>query len=171
MKTTAFFSFVAGMLLFASCGGNAKQNSDSAAVAPVDEAAFAATQPMESGLYDASYYDIQGTNARKGHFDGRVFVSLSPEQSAFYVFENGNRAKIDYKVVLKKPFEKGDSGVYSTVDVKDLPVTLVPDSIGYVLNFEKPNVKVAISIDKNPRSTWSPLETLEKMNEQIKKKK
>lgn len=167
MKTTSLFSFFAALLLFVSCGGS----KEKAAATPVDDDAFYATQPLKSGLYDATSYDIQGTNARKGKFDGRVFFTLSPEQSAIYVYENGNRTKIDYKIVLEKPFEKGDSGVYKAVDMKGLPVTLVPDSADYILNFEKPGVKVAIGVDKKPRNTWTALETLERMNEQIQKSK
>lgn len=167
MKTTKFFLFLAAMFIFVACGGN----KEKAAPAPVDDDAFYATQPVHSGLYDAFSYDIQGTNARKGKFDGRVFFTLSPEQSAIYVYENGNRTKIDYKVVLEKPFVEGDSGIYRSVDVKGLPVTIVPDSANLVLNFEKPGVKVAIGFDKKPRNTFNALEALEKMNEQIQKNK
>lgn len=167
MKTTSIFSLFAALLLFVSCGGSKEQ----AAATPVDDDAFYATQPLHSGLYDATSYDIEGTNARKGKFDGRVFFSLSPELSAIYVYENGNRTKIDYKVVLEKPFEKGDSGIYRSVDVKGLPVIITPDSADYVLNFEKPGVKVSIEFQKTPRNTWSALETTERMNEQIQKNK
>ena len=131
MKTTSIFSLFAALLLFVSCGGS----KEKAAATPVDDDAFYATQPLHSGLYDATSYDIEGTNARKGKFDGRVFFSLSPELSAIYVYENGNRTKIDYKVVLEKPFEKGDSGIYRSVDVMGLPVILAPDSTDYVLKF------------------------------------
>lgn len=168
MKATKIFGFLAVMLLFAACGGGNKEKASSA---PVDDDAFYATQPVHSGLYDATSYDIEGTNARKGKFDGRVFFTLSPEASAIYVYENGNRTKIDYKVVLQKPFEKGDSSIYRTVDVKGNAVTVTPDSVGMMLRFEKPGVKVAIGFDKNPRNTWNALETLEKMNEQIQKNK
>ena len=167
MKTASIFSLFAALLLFVSCGGS----KEKAAQAPADDDAFYATQPVHSGLYDATSYDIVGTNARKGKFDGRVFFSLSPDLSAIYVYENGNRTKIDYKVVLEKPFEKGDSGIYRSADVKGLPVVMTPDSAGYVLSFEKPGVKVAIGVQKNPRNTWSALETTERMNEQIQKNK
>ncbi len=167
MKTTSIFSLFAALLLFVSCGGS----KEKAAATPVDDDAFYANQPLHSGLYDATSYDIEGTNARKGKFDGRVFFSLSPELSAIYVYENGNRTKIDYKVVLEKPFEKGDSGIYRSVDVKGLPVIIAPDSTDYVLKFEKPSVKVAIGFKKTPRNTWSALETTERMNEQIQKNK
>ena len=170
MKTTSIFGLFAALLMFVSCGGS----KEKAAAAPVDDDAFYATQPVHSGLYDATSYDIQGANARKGKFDGRIFISLSADTtsaSAIYVYENGNRTKIDYKVVLKRPFEKGDSGIYRTVDVKGLPVVIAPDSTDLVLKFEKNNANVAIGFNKNPRNTWSALETLERMNEQIQKSK
>ncbi|MFG6427395.1 hypothetical protein [Lepagella muris] len=169
MKKTSVFSFFAALLLFVSCGGTTKDSNADSAV--VNEEAFSASQPVESGIYDATRYDIQGPNARKGKFDGRVIFTISPEQSAFYVYENGNRTKIDYKVILGKPFEQGDSGIYRSVDVKGLPVTIVPDSADYVLNFEKGETKVAIGFDKKPRNTYSAVEAIERMNEQIQKKK
>lgn len=168
MKATKFFSIFAAMILFVACGGASKEKAEAT---PVDDEAFYATQPLHSGLYDATSYDIEGTNARKGKFDGRVFFSLSPKQSAIYVYENGNRTKIDYKLVLDKPFEKGDSGIYRSVDVKGLPVILAPDSTDYLLTFEKPGVKVTIGVDKKPRNTWNALETTEKMTEQMQKNK
>lgn len=130
---------------------------------------FAENQPLESGQYRAVNYDITGANPRKGRFDGRVMFSLSPEQSGIYVYENGNRAKIDYKLVLKTPFEKGDSGVYKATDVNDLPVVVAPDSIGYQLSFEKNKNVVRIGIDSVPMHTGSPLEMMERISAQIKK--
>lgn len=171
MKATSIFSLFAAMLLFVSCGGGSKEK---AASAPVDDDAFYATQPVHSGLYDATSYDIQGQNARKGKFDGRIFFTLNPDtamKSAIYIYENGNRAKIDYKIVLDRPFEKGDSGVYKTVDAKGLPVVIAPDSTDFVLKFEKGSTKVEIGFDKAPRNTWPALETLERMNKQIQENK
>ena len=69
MKTTSIFSLLAALLLLVSCGGS-KEKAESA---PVDDDAFYATQPLHSGLYDATRYDIGGTNARGGRCDGRVF--------------------------------------------------------------------------------------------------
>lgn len=136
MKPKHFlFAGFCSLLLFA-CGGNKTENTEAQATA-VDDEAFYATQPVHSGLYDAETYDITGNNARKGHFDGRIYFSLSPETSAFYVFENGNRTKIDMIVNLKKPFEKNDSGLFVTTDTKDRPVTINTDSALYLLKFER----------------------------------
>ena len=170
MKTIRFFAAAACMALMASCGGGASK--EKAAEKAVDDEAFYATQPVVSGQYRADSYDITGPNERKGKFDGRLLISLSPsEQSGMYVYENGNRAKIDYKIVLKAPFEKGDSGVYKTVDVNDLPVTIFSDSLGYVLSFEKKDSKVKIGFEKDPMSTGSALEMMERITSTIQKNK
>ena len=157
------------MLALASCGGS--NQSQSQETNAVDDETFYATQPLVSGLYGADRYDIAGEDARKGKFDGRVLVALSPETSALYVYENGNRAKIDYMVALKAPFEKGDSGVYTAVDVNNLPVTISADSASYVLSFEKNQKKVQIGFDQKPTSTGTALEIVERINAQRQKNK
>lgn len=85
MKTTSIFGLFAALLMFVSCGGS----KEKAAAAPVDDDAFYSTQPVHSGLYDATSYDIQGVNTRKGKFDGRIFISLSADTasaSAIYIY-------------------------------------------------------------------------------------
>ncbi len=166
-----FYSIIAAALLslmFAACSGGAKEQKSET---PVDDEAFYSTQPVTSGQYRAVRYDIAGEKARKGMFDGRVLISLSPEQSGMYVFENGNRAKIDYKIVLKQPFEKGDSGVFRTVDVNDLPVTISADSTLYTLSFEKNKHQVNISFEQEPMNTGTALEIMERISAQIQKNK
>lgn len=158
--------FVFGMLMFSSCGGTTKAEKEET---KVDDEAFYATQPVQSGLYDADYYDITGPNSRKGHFDGRIYFTLSPETSAIYVFENGNRTKIDYLVALQKPFERNDSGLYVTTDTKDRPVTVNTDSANYVLNFQRSGEDMKITFSPKPRHTGSAVEILEKINAQRKK--
>ena len=159
--------FIAGLLVLVSCGGNSKTEESAAAI---DDEAFYSTQPVHSGLYDADYYDITGPSALKGRFDGRIYFTLSPAQSAFYVFENGNRTKIDYIVALQKPFEKGDSGVYHSLDTKDRPVTLSTDSTMYTIDFQRSGEDMKITFNPKPRHTGSALEILEKMNAQKNKK-
>lgn len=169
MKTIRLFAAAACLAILASCGGGAKEK---VAEKPVDDAAFYETQPVVSGQYRADSYDITGPNARKGKFDGRLLVSLSPsEQSGMYVYENGNRAKIDYKIVLKAPFEKGDSGIYKTVDINDLPVTISSDSLGYILAFEKKDSKIKIGFEKEPMSTGTALEMMERITTALQKNK
>ena len=153
-------------LVLTSCGGSNKQAEESN---KVDDEEFYATQPLHSGLYDADYYDITGNNPRKGRFDGRIYFSLSPETSALYVFENGNRTKIDCVVPLQHPFEKGDSGVYYTVDTKERPVTLNTDSSMYVVGFHYSGDDVKITFNPKPRHTGTALEILERMNSQKNK--
>lgn len=170
MKTIRLFAAFACMAMFASCGGGAKDSTRTEKA--VDDAEFYATQPVVSGQYRAVSYDIAGSNARKGKFDGRLLISLSPsEQSGMYVYENGNRAKIDYKIVLKTPFEKGDSDIYKTVDVNDLPVTITPDSLGYILAFEKNNSQVKIGFESEPMTTGSAIEMMERISTAIQKNK
>ena len=158
---------VAFMMSFNSCGSN---NSSKEEATQSENEAFYATQPLQSGLYDADYYDITGVNPRKGHFDGRIYFSLSPETSAFYVFENGNRTKIDHIVALKQPFEKNDS-VYFSLDTKDQPVTLNTDSTAYLLNFRRGGEDYIITFNPKPRHTGTAVEILEKMNAQRNKAK
>lgn len=159
-----------------SCGGGNKAG-ENAKEETVDDEAFYATQPLQSGLYDASYYVITVASAdgkdkteNKGHFDGRVFFSLSPEQSAMYVFENGNRTPINYIVNFEKPFEKTDSGTFITTDTKQKPVVMTPDSANYLLNFERGAENFTITLSQKPRYTGTALEIMEKMVEQKNKK-
>lgn len=169
MKATRLFAMAAFIFALASCGGN-KSASGNAEKA-VDDDAFYATQPVKSGQYRAVSYDIVGQDSRKGRYDGRVLISLSPEQSGMYVFENGNRAKIDYKLVLKQPFEKGDSGIYRTVDVNGLPIVITTDSTVYTLSFEKGKNKVSIDFESEPMKTGTALEIMEKISAELQKKK
>lgn len=161
-KTIVLSIALTSMAILSSCGGNNKQ---AAADSAANAAEFVESQPMESGQYDVTHYDITGENARKGNFDGRLLIALSPEQSALYVYENGNRAKIDYLVVLSKPFEKADS-VYTTTDTKGKTVTMAPDSLGYKLTFEKNNDTISIDVDKTAKYTDNALAILEKIQQQ-----
>lgn len=158
------FSFI--IFLLASCGAKTANNEEAALV---DDEAFYETQPVHSGLYEADYYDITGTNARKGRFDGRVYISLSPSQSALYVFENGNRTKIDYIVNLQKPFEKGDSGIYYSTDTKDRPVKIYTDSTMYRLDFQRTGEDLKITFNPKPKHVGSALDIMERMAAQKNK--
>ncbi|MDE6577841.1 MAG: hypothetical protein K2K58_06700 [Muribaculaceae bacterium] len=166
----AMTAMLSGMVCLNSCGSGGKtEAADSATV--IDEAAFVEAQPIKSGEYYAVRYDIEGENARKGAFDGRMMATLSPELTVLYVYENGNRTKIDHKVILEKPFEKGDSGNYSSVDSKGLPVIINTDSTVYVLTFEKGKEKYNISFDSKPKSEASAFDMQQRINEQVQKNK
>lgn len=163
-----FLGIFFSMMALVSCGGNSSKTEEANLV---DDEAFYATQPLHSGLYDADYYDITGgNNPRKGRFDGRIYFTLSPAQSALYVFENGNRTKIDYVVPFQKPFEKGDSGIYKTTDMKERPVILNTDSTMYTIDFTYAGEDMKITFNPKPRHTGSALDILEKMNAQKNKK-
>ena len=157
------------ILCLGSCGGN-KSEDTTKEENKIDDAAFYETQPLHSGLYDADYYDITGPGARKGQFDGRIFFSLSPEMSAIYVFENGNRTKIENTITLKHPFEKGDNGVYRSVDAKDRSVTITPDSAMLVLGYQWSGDTCSITFNPKARYEASALDILEKITAQKKKR-
>lgn len=162
IKAIAFGFAMASMAILSSCSGS---NKESGADSAANVAEFSENQPLQSGQYNVTHYDITGDNARKGNFDGRMLIALSPEQSALYVYENGNRAKIDYMVVLSKPFEKSDSA-YTTTDTKGKTVSMVPDSVGYKLTFEKNKSTVMLEVDKTPNFTDTALSILEKIQQQ-----
>lgn len=161
MKTIKFFGIAGLMLALAACGGNKQQAAEEAAA---NGDAFYASQPIESGIYDATYFDIKSKDPRKGQFDGRVIASISPEQSALFVYENGNRTKIKHLMMLEAPFEKDDS-VY-TASCKGNPVTLTSDSSNYMVTYVTSNDTVAITFDKKARSNYSPIEALEKIQQE-----
>lgn len=166
MKALKLFALAGVAFAMASCGGNA--NKEQAAEAEAEAEAFYAAQPVESGVYDATYFDIKGKDTRKGQFDGRVIYSLSPDQSAIFVYENGNRTKIKHVIMLKVPFEKADS-TYIATDAKDLPVVLSSDTTNNYLNYIVNSDTVKITFNQSPRSTYTPLEALEKIHEAAQK--
>ena len=157
---------IAGMVCFNSCGGNKNESKESA---EVNETSFYETQPVHSGLYDADYFDITGINPRKGAFDGRIFFSLSPEMSAIYVFENGNRTKIDNTITLKQPFVKGEDGIYTSLDSKDRSVSVKSDSAKLILSYEYSGDTLNITFNPKARYEGSAVEILEKITAQKKK--
>lgn len=164
MRKLSVLGLLSLFLCLCACGGKQSEKTEPAAV---DDAEFYATQPIKSGEYFAVRYDIEGENPRKGQFDGRIMASLSPELSALYVYENGNRTKIDYKVILDKPFEKGDSGIYRSVDKKGLPVTISTDSL-YTLTFEKGKEKISIGFESKAKNEANAFEMQQRINEKVK---
>ena len=171
----AVFAFMGIFLTMISVSCGNPKTEETAETAQVNEEEFYATQPLHSGLYDASYFcitpvgDAKDKAERKGGFDGRVFFALSPETSAMYVFENGNRTKINYIVNFQKPFEKTDSG-YVTLDNKDQLVRITNDSTDLVLNFVRTGEDYSIKFSPKPRYTGTAVEIMEKMAEQKNKK-
>lgn len=164
MKVLKFLSLSALMLAMVSCGGNSQKAASEEENATVNEEAFYALQPVASGIYDATYFDIKGVNERKGQFDGRVIVSVSPDQSALFVYENGNRTKIKHLLMLDSAFAKTDS-VYSS-ESKGNPVTLTADSANYIVNYVANGDTVTITFNQKARSAYDPLEALRKIQEE-----
>jgi len=163
MKTIKILCLSSLILALGSCGNNKKAAEEAAA----NEETFYAAQPIESGIYDATYFNIKGNDSRKGAFDGRVIVSISPEQNAMFVYENGNRTKIKHLVMLDAPFEKGDS-TYTTAS-KGAPVSLATDSTNYIVNYINNNDTVTITFNQQARSKYQPLEALKKIQEEASK--
>lgn len=163
MKTITVLAATLCMMTLSSCG--AKKDAGSEAPNTAD---FYAEQPLPSGIYVADRYDITGENARKGRFDGRVYFSLAPDNSAIFVDENGNRTKIRYTLTLSKPFAPADSGKYVAKDSRGLEVIVAPgDSATYQLTFEKGESTIRIDFDSIPKTKGSPLEILEQINKAI----
>ncbi len=167
MKHLLFFTSAAVMVaMLASCGGNERKKVAEAEQAKTE--AFIASQPLKSGVYTASYFDIKGENPRKGPFDGRMIMALDPEESVVYIYENGNRAKINYNIILQSPFEKKDS-VWVAFDKENRPVKLALDSVA-TLSFPRGEQNVAITFDPNPTTEGSASEMKERIVNQLKKK-
>lgn len=169
MKMRLILPLAATVIALASCSGSGSGNAnDSSSVN--DEEAFYATQPVRSAQYRADYYNISGDKARKGHFDGRIIFIIDKDQSGFFVYENGNRTKIEYRMMFDRPFEKGDSGIYTTFDKNGKPVTVRPDSAGYNLAFEKNDNKIEINFEKEPLSTFSSFEAMKRITEELSRR-
>lgn len=167
MKTLKFLALSAIAISMAACSGNNKEKAADAEAAANET--FAAQQPLKSGLYDATYFNIKSADEKKkGSFDGRVVFSLSPEQPAFLVYENGNRTKIKHLVLLKGGFEKTDS-VYSAMSKDDLPVMLAPDSAGFNITYLQKADTVTISFGATPKTEFTPIEALSKVREEMAK--
>lgn len=153
------------MLLLGSCSGKSENKTEE-----ISEEEFYATQPVVSGQYDADYYNISGENARKGPFDGKILIALEPENSGIYVYENGNRAKIDYRLMLGKPFEKGADGNFSSVDKNGGAVTVATDSTVYTLSFKSKGDDVKIFFNPKPVQTATSFEIWQRISNAVSKK-
>ncbi len=162
MKNLKFLGLCGVAFLLASCGGNGNKEKEAEAAA---NDAFYAEQPVESGIYDATYFNIKGNDPRKGQFDGRIIYALSPEQSAVFVYENGNRTKIKHLLILEQPFQKADS-VYTATDKTGKPVVVGNDSTNMYVNYIANNDTVTITFNPTARNTYSAIEALTKIKEE-----
>lgn len=172
MKKVLFklsFAFIAGLAIataLSSCSGNGKNEKK----AEVSEEDFYATQPCVSGQYEASYFEIKGKNSRKGPFDGRIMMALDPESCGIYVYENGNRVKINYRLVADKPFEKQADGVFLTADKSGNPISVTNDSTSNILSFVNKGDTVAITYNPVPASTATAAEMWQRISNAINNK-
>ena len=166
MKTLKFLGLCGLAFAMASCSGNSSKNQEAEAQAANE--AFQAEQPVESGMYDATYFDIKGKDTRKGQFDGRVIYALSPEQSAVFVYENGNRTKIKHILVLDKPFQKQDS-VYVAMDKTGIPVTVGNDSTNMYIDYIAAGDTVTITFNPKARTVYTAMEAMQKITDEAGK--
>ena len=166
MKTFKLLGLCGLAFVMASCGGNANKEKEAEAEAAND--AFYAEQPVESGMYDATYFDIKGKDSRKGQFDGRVIYALSPEQSAVFVYENGNRTKIKNLLMLEKGFQKADS-VFTATDAKGNPVIVGNDSTDMYVNYIAGSDTITITFNPKAKNTYTAIEALAKIKEEASK--
>ncbi len=166
MKTLKFLGLCGLAFIMASCGGNANKEKEAEAQEATE--AFDASQPVESGVYDATYFNIKGKDSRKGQFDGRVIYSLSPDQSAVFVYENGNRTKIKNILMLENGFQKEDS-IYVATDKAGTPVVVGNDSTNMYVNYIANGDTITITFNPKPRNTYTPIEALEKIKEEASK--
>ena len=121
---------------------------------------FAASQPLESGEYTATYFQYMEPDGKKAHFDGRLLITAEPEQTVAYVYENGNRTKFTAQINLARPFVKNDT-IYTSADAKERPVTLIVGSETDTLCFSKGETEVKVAFDKKPVSVMTPEEARE----------
>lgn len=133
---------------------------------------FYAAQPTDSGVYSATYYSIveKGDTVKKGKFDGRVIVALDPDRSGLYVFENGNRTKIDYRLVLKGSFEETEEDVYKAETQDGKQLTWTENGAEYHLSIETPEKTVTIKINRNPIAMTTAADAWERISRQLNKK-
>lgn len=164
MKKTLFILAVGLTFFMGACGSNAEKEGEH--VMTPEE--FEENRPFESGTYQVNYYDITGENERKGHFDGRMLASLDPEVGVLYFFENGNRAKIKYRIILDKPFEKGEDGIYVARDKDGNLVIVSSDSTSHI-NFKKNDSKIRLDFDIKPINTQPAKDVLDKIYEMADK--
>ena len=166
MKALKIFGLFGMALAMASCSGSGNKEQADSVAAETDT--FAEEQPVECGVYDATYFEIKGKDARKGQFDGRVIYSLSPEQSAFFVFENGNRTKIKHLVMLETAFAKGDS-TYTATDKQGVPVVLSSDSVNHFVNYVLNGDTVTITFNQKARNAYTAIEAMQRIVEERSK--
>lgn len=164
--TTLFLSALA--IVTTSCGGSDKNAENANATETAD---FYATQPVKSGQYTAVNYNIdKNGEVRKGKFDGRILIALDPDRSGMYIYENGNRVKIDYRVMLSAPFSKVSDGHYMTTDNLGDTITMATDSAVYTLTLKKKTETVNIGFDPKAISEGTAASMWERISKELSKK-
>lgn len=159
MKKSLIFGAAAlAMVAFASCGGEKKATAEVA-----DNAEFEAEQPMVSGEYRAVSFQYDEPDSKKMPFDGRLLVSLAPENSVMYVYENGNRTHFKAIEVLSKPFAKTDS-TYTAINSKDKPVIVKPGTEADTLIIVKEDKTVKVAFERTPMKEMSAIDAMNRIS-------
>ena len=164
MKKSLIFGAAAlVMMAFASCGGEKKATAEVA-----DNAEFEAQQPMVSGEYRAVSFQYDEPDGKKMPFDGRMLVSLAPENSVIYVYENGNRTHFKAMEFLSKSFSKADS-IYTATDNKENPVTVKPGTEADTLIIVKDSKPVKVAFERTPMKEMSAIDAMTRISTLVSK--
>ena len=166
MKNFIYAGLFTAMLAFASCAGTGKsQSSDSASAG---EQATAVSMPLESGEYRAVSFQDTVAGAKRTVFDGRLLLALDPDNSAVYIYENGNRTHFKAKAILSKPFAQVDS-VYTTTDSEGREITLIPGNQVDTLLLYRSGKPVKVAFENKPMSVLSPTEVWTRISNVLSK--
>lgn len=164
MKKSIILGLALGAsVIFASCGGDKKAETSEA-----DTAKFLEAQPVASGEYRAVSFQYEEEGSTRMPFDGRIIFSLAPENSAIYVYENGNHTHFKAVVPLSETFSKTDS-IYTAADKKNLPVNVIPGAENDTLIIEKDNKKVKIAFERKAVSEMSPMDAMTRISALLSK--
>lgn len=170
MKALKYFAAATAIFALASCSGNNSSATEDSSASTVDkDAAFYEAQPLESGEYRAVSFQDAAPGSLRTRFDGRMIISVTPESTNLYLYENGNRTKFTAVVALAKPFEKSDS-IYASTDVKNLAVELIPGAEVDTLCFTKAGTPVKVAFERTPMSTYTPMEALQRITDKRSEK-
>ena len=165
MKKSLIFGAAAlAMIAFASCGGGEKK----ATAEITDNAAFEAEQPMVSGEYRAVSFQYEEPDGKKMPFDGRILVSLAPENSVMYVYENGNRTHFKAMEMLSKSFSKVDS-TFTATNSKEKPVIVKPGVDADTLIIVKDDKTVKVAYERTPIKEMSAIDAMTRISTLVSK--
>jgi len=165
MKILKILLAGAAMVALTACSGNGKTAAEDSSASTIDkDGAFYETQPLESGEYRVVSFQDAAPGSQRTRFDGRMIISVTPESTNIYIYENGNRTKFSSVIALGSPFEKSDS-LYVSKDVKNQAVDIIPGSENDTLSYTKAGTPVKIAFERKPMSTYTSMEALQRITD------